>query len=53
MKLEGTEEVDMGESRRRIGVNIICSSVTYNFSRMPFIFIGNYFLLFISKVKNI
>ena len=52
MKLEGTEEVDMGESRRRIGVNIICS-VTYNFSRMPFIFIENYFLLFISKVKNI
>lgn len=53
MKLEGTKEVDIGESSRRVGVNIICSSMTYNFSNMPFIFIENYFLLFISKVKNI
>lgn len=37
--MEGAEEMDMGELSRRVGVNIIRTSMTYNFSSIPFIVI--------------
>lgn len=52
--MEGAEEMDMGESSRRVGVNIIRTSMTYNFSSIPFIVIKKKsLLLFIRKVKKI